>query len=301
MDYKFQLSADMTLSYLLAEYDRYTFPKISDKIKTMDINDPLLAILAKSENNIVGMAVAEFDKSKKYSEILSLHVDREHRNKGLGSSLVNYINRALVKSGYEEARIYFRSNWECKGFIYKLVEKDNWTNPVTLMHIFKSSINHRDEVKWTHDQHLPEGMQIILWSDIDKKLKINLEKYIRLEKTVPRHLSPFINEDRMENLNSIGLIYKAGIIGWNITHRLNNDTIEYNNLFIQKEYRRNVRLPIALLNRSVQIQFRNNIPDFIWLVDNSDKKMLGFIYRMIGYFIDSDIHVMQTTKKLNLN
>jgi len=267
-------------------------------MKTMDINDPLLAILIKADDKIAGMAVAEFDRSKKYSEILSLLIDKEHRNRGLGRKLADYITRALAKAGYEEARIYFRSNWESKDFISELVKKENWTTPVILMHIFKSSINHREEVKWTHDQHLPEGMQIILWSDIDKKLKIDLEQRINNEKMVPRYLSPFINADRIETINSVGLLYKAKIIGWNVTYRLNKDTIEYNNLFVQKEYRRNASLPIALLNRSVQIHFRNNIPGFIWLIDNSDRRMLNFIYRRIGPFIDSDVLVMQTTKRL---
>jgi GNAT superfamily N-acetyltransferase len=298
VDYKFQLSTDLTLLYLLSEYDSYTFPRISDKMKTMDINDPLLAILVKTDSKIAGMAVAEFDRSKKHSEILSLLVDKEHRNRGLGSKLVNYITVALAKAGYREARIYFRSNWESKGFIFKLVEKDKWTTPVTLMHIFKSSINHRDEVRWTHDRHLPEGMQIVLWIDIDDRLKNDLERHIRNEKIIPRFLAPFVNAEKIETLNSVGLLYKSQIIGWNITYRLDKDTIEYNNLFVREEYRRHASLPVALLNRSVQIQFKNNIPGFIWLVDNSDRRMLNFIYRRIGPFIDSDVLVMQTAKKL---
>ena len=60
MDYKYQLSTDITLSYLLSEYEKYTFPNLRDKMRTMDIIDPLLAILVKSEDIMVGLTNAEF-------------------------------------------------------------------------------------------------------------------------------------------------------------------------------------------------------------------------------------------------
>ncbi len=298
MDYKFQLSTDITLSYILSEYDKYTFPNLRDKMKTMDIIDPLLAILVKSEDIIVGLAIAEFDRSKNYSEILSLYINKEHRRKGLGSKLVYYINRVLAKAGFDEARMYFRSNWESKGFIYKLVEKDKWTTPVTLMHIFKSNLEYKDKVIWTQDFHMPEGIKIELWSDINKKYKEALKQLIENDKSIPQYLSPFINTDKMENLNSVGLIKETEIIGWNIIYRINKDTLEYNNLFIRSEYRANIKLPIALINRSVQLQIKNNITNFVWIIDSADLRMLNFIYRKIGHLVDSDVLVMQTTKKL---
>jgi len=298
VDYKFQLSTDITLSYILSEYDKYTFPNLRDKMKTMDIIDPLLAILVKSEDIIVGLAIAEFDRSKNYSEILSLYINKEHRRKGLGSKLVYYINRVLAKAGFDEARMYFRSNWESKGFIYKLVEKDKWTTPVTLMHIFKSNLEYKDKVIWTQDFHMPEGIKIELWSDINKKYKEALKQLIENDKSIPQYLSPFINTDKMENLNSVGLIKETEIIGWNIIYRINKDTLEYNNLFIRSEYRANIKLPIALINRSVQLQIKNNITNFVWIIDSADLRMLNFIYRKIGHLVDSDVLVMQTTKKL---
>jgi GNAT superfamily N-acetyltransferase len=288
----------MTLSYLLSQYNRYTFPRVSEKVKTMNINDPLVAVIAKTGDTIAGMAVAEFDKAKSHSEIISLFVDKEHRKKGIGSRLVSYITRALASRGYSEARIYYRTDWESKGFISRLVEREKWTSPLTLMHIFKSSIAHKDEVKWTHDRNLPEGMQIVQWDGIDEKLKTDLEQQISIEKIVHPYLSPFINKERIETMNSVGLLYKSSIIGWNITYRIDKDTIEYNNLFVRKEYRKFATLPIALLNSSVQIQFSSNIPWFIWIIDSADRRMLSFIYRRIGPFIDSDVLVMQTSKKL---
>jgi len=299
VDYKFQLSTDITLSYLLSEYEKYTFPNLRDKMRTMEIIDPLLAILVKSEDIIVGLAIAEFDRSKNYSEILSLYINKEHRHKGLGSKLVYYINRVLAKAGFDEARIYFRSNWESKGFIYKLVEKDNWTKPVTLMHIFKSNLKYKDKVIWTQDLNLPEGIRIEPWSDINKKLKDTLKQLIENDKSIPQYLSPFINTDKIENINSVGLIRKNEIIGWNIIYRINKDTLEYNNLYIRTDYRTNIKLPIALISTSVKLQIKNNITNFVWLIDNSDLRMLNFIYRKIGHLIDSDVLVMQTTKKLN--
>jgi GNAT superfamily N-acetyltransferase len=298
VNYKFQLSTDITLSYLLSEYDKYTFPNLRDKMKTMDIIDPLLAILVKSEDIIVGLAIAEFDRSKNYSEILSLYINKEHRRKGLGSKLVYYISRVLAKAGFDEARMYFRSNWESKGFIYKLVEKDKWTTPVTLMHIFKSNLEYKDKVIWTQDLHLPEGIRIELWSEINKKYKEALKQLIENDKSIPQYLSPFINTDKIENLNSVGLTKEAEIIGWNIIYRINKDTLEYNNLFIRSEYRTNIKLAIALINRSVQLQIKNNITNFLWIIDSADLRMLNFIYRKIGHLVDSDILVMQTTKKL---
>ncbi len=298
MDYKFQLSPNITLSYLLSEYEKYTFPNLRDKMKTMDIIDPLLAILVKSENMVVGLAVAEFNRSKDFSEILSLYISQDHRLKGLGRKLIYYTTRALAQAGFEEARIYFRSNWESKGFIDKIAETENWTAPLTLMHIFKSNLNYKDKVIWTHDLHLPEGIRIEIWRDIKKEYKDELIRRIENDKSIPRYLSPFSNTDKIEDINSVGLIKKNEIIGWNIIYRINTDTLEYNNLFIHKEYRKNIILPIALISRSVKLQIENNINNFIWLVDNSDLRMLNFIYRKVGHLIDSDVLVMQTTKKL---
>ncbi|UCH15834.1 MAG: GNAT family N-acetyltransferase [Bacteroidales bacterium] len=267
-------------------------------MKTMDIIDPLLAILVKSENIIVGLAVAEFNRRKSLSEILSLYISKDHRHKGLGRKLIYYTTRALAQAGFKEARIYFRSNWESKGFIDKIAITENWTKPVTLMHIFKSNLNYKDKVIWTHDLNLPEGIRIESWRDINKSCKDELKKHTENDKSIPQYLSPFVNTDKIENLISVGLIKKTEIIGWNIVYRINKDTLEYNNLFIHKEYRKDIILPIALISRSVKLQIKNNITNFIWLVDNSDLRMLNFIYRKIGHLIDSDVLVMQTTKKL---
>lgn len=301
MDYKFQLSTDITLSYLLSEYEKYTFPNLRDKMRTMKIADPLLAIQVKSGDIIVGLAIAELDRSKSCSEILSLYINREHRGRGLGSKLIFYINRALAKAGFEEARIYFRSNWDSKGFIYKLVEKDKWTAPVTLMHIFKSNLDYKDKVTWTQDLHLPEDLRIGIWSEISNEYKTALKHRIENDKSVPQYLFPFINTEKIENLNSVGLLKKNEIIGWNIIYRINKDTLEYNNLFIMQEYRTNIKLPIALISRSVQLQIKNNIKNFVWIINSNDLKMLNFVYRKIGHLVDSDILVMQTTKKLRLS
>jgi GNAT superfamily N-acetyltransferase len=298
VEYKFQLSPDITLSYLLSEYEKYTFPNLRDKMKTMRIVDPLLAIQVKSEDIIAGLAIAEFDRSKNYSEILSLYVKKEYRRKGLGSKLVYYINRALGKAGFNEARIYFRSNWDSRGFIDKLVEKDNWTTPVTLMHIFKSNLEYKDKVIWTQDMHLHEDLKIELWSELNNEYKAALKHRIENDHSVPEYLSPFINTDKIENLNSVGLLKKDEIIGWNIIYRINKDTLEYNNLYIIQEYRTNIKLPIALISRSVHLQIKNNITNFVWLINSNDLKMLNFIYRKIGHLIDSEVLVMQITKNL---
>lgn len=298
-DYSFKASFNMTVEFVTDNLEKYTFPNIRKQIQSIDIKNPILAVSVRKENNIIGLCIAEFDDSQNHSEIFSFYLDPQYRNKGIGQELLNKTEQILSQKGFEEVRNYFWSSWESFEATKHIVEKQGWSKPEKLMHVFRTDIARVSNIPWRENIVLPEGYEIIPWSWVSPDEKKEIKEEQEFMPYFPDSLSPFYHEERLAYYTSLALKYKDKVVGWLLTYWNSPTTIEYNNVFIRKDFRLGMKMPLEMIRIASMKQVEQNVPDILWSVGKENRLLEQYLDKKFGDYSDKAT-IYRATKKLNM-
>ncbi len=110
--------------------------------------------------------------------------------------------------------------------------------------------------------------------------------------------NPFLEEDKLEPLNSLGLRYQNRVVGWVITHRIAPDTIRYTQMFVYPDTQPLSR-SILLLAKAIQLQVEaKQATKGTFRVDMDNKPMVKFVYRRLAPYLDEIRKAWQVSKCL---
>lgn len=99
---------------------------------------------------------------------------------------------------------------------------------------------------------LPEGFSLFPWQELKPEERRGIEQNLFQER-VSAYASPFLREDLIEPLNSVGLRKDQEVIGWCITHRIEDDLIRYNAYYVAREWRKSA-VSLTPLLKAMDIQ-----------------------------------------------
>ncbi len=278
----YKASFNLTIEFVKENLEKYTFPNIRKQIQSIDIKNPILAVSVRKNNNIVGLCIAEFDYSHSYSEIISFYLDPEYRNRGIGQELLQKTEQILKQKGYEEVRTYFWSTWESSESTKHILKKQGWTEPEKLMHVFRTDIARISSIPWRKNIGLPEGYEIIPWSWVSPDEKKEIRDEQEFMPYYPESFSPFYHEDQLAYYTSLALKYRDKVVGWLLSYWNSPSTIEYNNVFIRKEYRLGIKIPLEMIRIAAVKQSEQNVPDIIWSVGEENTLLERFLEKKFG-------------------
>ncbi|HYW94723.1 MAG TPA: GNAT family N-acetyltransferase [Bacteroidales bacterium] len=281
---QYKASFNLTIEFVKENLEKYTFPNIRKQIQSIDIKNPILAVSVRKNNNIVGLCIAEYDFSHSYSEIISFYLDPEMRNKGIGQELLNKTEQILSQKGYEEVRTYFWSSWSSAEATKHILSKQGWSEPERLMDVFRTDIARIARIPWREKITLPEGYEIIPWSWVSPDEKKEIRDEQEFMPFYPEAFSPFYHEDQLAYYTSLALKFKGRVIGWILSYWNSPTTIEYNNVFIRKEYRTGIKIPLEMIRIASVKQIRQNIPDIIWSAGEENTLLERFLERKFGEY-----------------
>ena len=180
----------------------------------------------------------------------------------------------------------------------KVLVANDWkdTRPFMIRCIFRRETFPREWIP--KSPNYPSAFQEFFWRDLTeadrKKLKI-----MQAQKIFPPTVSPFINENQIEFLNSLGLRHEGEIVGWMINHRVDPDTIRYSCFFIQRPYR-NLGYSIKLLIDSIDLHLQSTVPFGMLELPllQVNKAWIQFIQRRLVPYATSVTHINQAWKTI---
>ncbi len=298
-NFSYKASFNMTIEFVRENLEKYTFPNIRKQIQSIDIKNPILAVSVRKDNNIVGLCIAEFDDSKSYSEIISFYIEPEFRNEGIGQELLNKTEQILSQKGFREVRTYFWSSWESTESTKHILEKQEWSEPEKLMHVFRTDIARVSNIPWRDNVILPEGYEIIPWSWVSPDEKKEIKDEQEFMPFFSESFSPFYHEDRLAYYTSLGLKYNDKVIGWLLTYWNSPATIEYNNVFIRQEFRLGIKIPLEMIRIASMKQVEQNVPDILWSVGEENSLLEQYLDKKFGDYSDKAT-IYRSSKGLNL-
>jgi GNAT superfamily N-acetyltransferase len=179
----------------------------------------------------------------------------------VGNALCDYLQRDLVSHKSVQAiGLEYPEDHADAPAIEKIVIEQGWSLPKRYLircHFTLASFN-PDWFQRLLAYPLPSAYTLFQWDELTLSEKKRISHMVEQGMVLP-FLSPYFHDQPIERINSLGLRYKGTLIGWCITHRLDETTVRYSTLFVDKDFHMK-GIAIRLLAAAIQLQKQSPIP-----------------------------------------
>lgn len=256
-------------------------------------NTITLAIAATYDGQPVGLALATVLSAMHIVELHYLFVSEPHRNHQIATQLLKRLEEESIKHHTILISYNYPSESTTTPIIEHLLHKLKWNPPqISAIHCH---FNQYFDAPWIHlPLELPPDYEEFFWKD----LKPEERKYL-LELDEQKTFSPFIKEELIEPLNSLGIRYRGHVIGWMIVHRLAPDTVEFDVLFVQKAHQKQ-GVALRLLRDAILLTLDAKVPHsrFDLVIELVEPSWLAFVKRRLIPYTTSTTYTKQAWRRL---
>lgn len=229
------------------------------KAATTEANNERVVIVVAFINQVpVGATLATLLPIAKIASVHSLYVDKNSRQKGIARDLLNELEGSLKKEKCYLATFLYPAQTPTTAYFEKLLSKERWHTPTLYMksYFFNCQLFHapwfsRHYPKFTH-------LEVFFWKDLKESERVLLKRREE-QHAFPRYVSPFLHEEKIEPLNSLGLRISGEVVAWIITHRVDDDTIRYAYFYSPPNFQ-HYGWAVYLLQKSISLQQQSLIP-----------------------------------------
>ena len=259
-----------------------------------DIPDTIIIAFAATYKEFpVGLILASYHTILKETNIHSLYVQPEYRQQHISLNLMQHILEEARKRGSLNFTCIYPLNDPYTAAMEKIFASIGWTEsrPFMLRCMFNVYLFN---TPWIHqDYPFPPDYEEFPWTELTSEDRQEL-KHMDSQQMIPSSISPFIEEERIEPINSLGLRYKGKIVGWCITHRIAPNTIRYTSLFIlpSLQFR---KLAMKLLSDSIRMHTITPTPwaTFDVPILNVHYSWMHLVKHRLAPYADKVIHFQQ--------
>lgn len=262
------------------------YPHEIEKLQKTNSQETAFSIGASIFSKPVGVINAVSDPTTDIPIIEKLFVIEKYRNSGIGTALLRAMEKRLAEKGFQKAGLVFFKPEKPPEFPLDFIAaKQGWSKPV-LKTLFVKADERIRNAPWYNKFKLSPSYELFLWCRLSEEEKQDFKKSLEKDPCYPGYLSPFINEEKIEPVNSVGLKYKDELVGWIITERIDEDTILYSRGFIKSQLQKS-GLYVILISQAVEYSYQNGIYNGIYYVDAKDSRMFNFVNRRMKDFVVS--------------
>jgi GNAT superfamily N-acetyltransferase len=285
----------------MAPYCTMTFPGLRLMLHMLAEDFPIMAVGASCGKEAVGLALASTKPDDSSARVLSIYVEPEHRNVGVGTRLLATLEEVVSARACQRLSLTYFDVLPTAGALEQILARNRWSDPEVDMVMVKGS----DEVgrvvvesEWMKKKRtLPSGYEIFLWSELTAEEREAIIRRQAAGPWYPEELSPFREAAIMEPLNSLGLRYQGEVVGWLVNHRIGPETIRYTPLFISQEAR-SVSAAFMLITEAIRLQGQAGIYNFLFLF-KPDSPIRKWAVRRFGD-LTTICNVMKSHKVINI-
>jgi GNAT superfamily N-acetyltransferase len=263
-----------------ARYGTMTFPSYRELI---DVDEHAVAIGAARAGEPCGMVLGYFppDQDTEVSHLLSLFVDPAHRGRGLGETLLHRLEELLRDSGKSCVRATYMTGKPGIAAFEHVLQKCAWDLPHTRMVVVRSTIPVIANAPWMRLIELPEGMEIVAWSDVTEAQRGVLRRSHEETHWIAEDLIPFDHEENFDPCTSVALCQDGQIVGWVINHQMSRELIRFTCAYMRPELQRLGRI-VWLYAESVRRMERHGFHEGIWTIPLKHPRHAAFARRWMA-------------------
>ncbi|CAN2039728.1 N-acetyltransferase domain-containing protein [Candidatus Magnetomoraceae bacterium gMMP-15] len=295
---KFQLSTNMTFQFLKDNFDHLLFKAFAKRAELQAPKEPLFAVIAMFNGQVIGMALAEMFKEDIPAEIVSLFVSPGQRKKGIATQLVANLEKVVKKAGCPKIDLVWNEDYPSADAVERIIQKLGWLPPQKTMLIHKISVAELVKADWVQRNYkLPKDYSIFLWKELTEKEREEITESQQQKEWFPPYLTPFQMEDQIEWRASFGLRNGNKVVGWVIGFRNSSDTVQISCFFVCEEERRK-KWTLALLANFFNSLNELDIPYVHYQADYKNKYNVKLFRNLIKSAILSESITLASRKYL---
>lgn len=201
-----------------------------------DVSDTvIIAIGALDNSQPVGIALASCYRYSHHVKLHHIFVQPAYRGKHLGHQLLDRLQLEAKNEGGRYYTFEYKIETPETPALEKVLTDCGWNTgkPFIIECRYNS---YTFDPPWIHTHYkFPDSMQVFPWVKLSDRERQQI-LYDARRGVIPIAVSPFLEEELIEPLNSLGLRSQGRVIGWVITHRTDPDTILYRSLYVERSF-----------------------------------------------------------------
>lgn len=199
----------------------------------------------------VGMALAKPASDKNLLDVLSVYVEKSYRDQGIATRMVEAVIAESRRRGYGGLRTQYRAP---KPALERVLAKTGWTASAPYLTTYKTDARIRATPLLELGFELDDSYEIFGWSELAAEDRLQIDALLEQEPLPSQFVSPWLEAERVEPLNSLGVRFQGRVVGWSLTHRLDPQTIRYSGIFVHPGHRglKGMGVSLCLLIESIQ-------------------------------------------------
>jgi GNAT superfamily N-acetyltransferase len=196
-----------------------------------------LALGARVSGEPVGLALAEIPEGQSAgAEVLSLFVSPPYRSRGLGTALLNAMATWLSQMGVEKALAVFMTGQPGQDVLERVLSKAGWPAPEIRQLTLRFTLEEARRTGWFGKYPLEEGYSVFPWKDLTDEEREGLRASQKATGWIKPDLEPWRNDaEAFEPVSSLGIRLNGEIVGWIITHAVNERVVRFTCSFIRRD------------------------------------------------------------------
>jgi len=212
-------------------------------------------------------------------EVIPPFVSPLHRGQGLGARLVDALADRARRGGYRRLVQFCTIDFDDQRYARYLI-RNGWSRPRPIELLCRTDTGRALAMPWLRRARVAEGERIVAWSDVSEAQRRDLLQTKReCPTTYPDELDPFSFEATADAETSVALLRQDRLVGWVLTHRLNDTLLRWTCSFVREDLQGVGRiLPLWRAVAERQRQF-TAIPEMIWSAPVTMPRMAKFVVR----------------------
>lgn len=229
----------------------------------------------------VGLALGAIPHDGAEPALLSVYVQAQHRNQGIGRRLLAHWEEAMRAQGVTRIGVTYTAGKPGTDALEKVLAHNDWEPPQPRMLVIKSTPELCNRSPWMRRKPLPPEYEIISWCDVTEADKEEIRRSQAAEPWIPEDLVPFQHEKGYDPVTSVALRYEGKIVGWVINHMLGKEIVRFTCSFVRKDLQRRGRVFALYVEAGHRMEL-NGLPYCMWTVPLAHKEMAAFAQRWMA-------------------
>jgi GNAT superfamily N-acetyltransferase len=229
----------------------------------------------------VALALAEIPGGQTATaEVLSLYVVPALRGRGLGTALLAAMERYLARMGAEHAEAVYTAGSSGEQAIERILGKAGWSAPEHRQIMMRFTLEGARRMDWYGRYPFDDGYEVFPWKNLTDAEREGLRASQQATGWIKSDLEPWKHDScGFEPVSSIGIRLGGEIVGWVITHALDERTVRFTCSFIRRDLGRRGKIVPAYTEVIRRLSEGTGFTDATLTVPAQHRGMSNFILR----------------------
>ncbi len=282
-------------------YQAFTFPLFRPRFAWLAAGEssPLVAVGAQVLEEPAGLALFEMDAPGQTAELLSVFTVPAFRRQGVATALIRHGEQVLAQRGIKRIRVVYEQGRPHSDAMRHLLAALRYPAATVRAYVGRVQGHKLRDAAWLKPPQLPRCFEIFLWRELKPEERRQIQESQGRAPWYPDQLDPFRFEP-VEGLNSVGLRFQDEVVGWQINHRIAEDTIRYTALFVRQDLQ-TTGVAFALLRASSWLHLNSDdarVDKATFVVPARQERMVQFVRKRMQPFLNQLNESVETIKEL---